>query len=133
MRSIACFAAAASVFLMPAIRGQAPSGPRFEVASIKLSEPGQNMRGIRPAPGGQRYVATNATLRMMLLIAYRLKNDQLTGGPDWIDNEGYDMNAKAERPSSVEELHIMLQNLLAERFHLQFHRQSKELPVYVLS
>lgn len=106
---------------------------KFEVASLKASQPGGRGGGIRPAPGGERYVANNIPLRLLIMVAYRVKADQVSGGPSWMDTETWDMNAKAERPSNVEELHVMLQNLLAERFHLQFHRETKELPVYALS
>lgn len=50
-----------------------------------------------------------------------------------MDTEGFDMNAKAERPSSMEELHAMLQDLLADRFKLRFHRESREMPMYALT
>jgi uncharacterized protein (TIGR03435 family) len=106
---------------------------RFEVASLKPSPPGQTRYGIRPAPGGERYVASNVTLKLMITVAYRIKADQVAGGPAWMDADGYDMNAKAERPSSVEELHVMLQELLGDRFKLRFHRESKELPMYALT
>ena len=106
---------------------------RFEVASLKPNRSGGGRLGIRPAPGGQRYVAANVSLKLLIMVAYRVKINQVTGGPDWIDNERYDLNAKAERPSTAEELHLMLQNLLAERFGLHFHRATKDLPVYLLS
>jgi uncharacterized protein (TIGR03435 family) len=109
-----------------------PSSLKFEVASLKPSHTDERSGGIRPAPGGERYVASNVTLKLMIAVAYRVKNDQIAGGPAWIENDRFDMNAKAERPSSVEDLHVMLQNLLAERFQLQFHRETKELPVYAL-
>lgn len=50
-----------------------------------------------------------------------------------MDTDTFDMQAKAEKPSNVEELHIMLQNLLAERFQLQFHRSTKVMPMYALT
>jgi len=103
---------------------------KFDVASLKASEPGGRGGGIRPAPGGERYLATNVPLRLLIQVAYRVKNSQISGGPSWMDTDTFDMNAKAERPSSAEELHVMLQNLLADRFQLKFHRESKELPVY---
>jgi uncharacterized protein (TIGR03435 family) len=109
------------------------SAQKFEVASLKASAPGGRGGGIRPAPGGERYVATNVPLRLLIMVAYRVKTEQITGGPAWMDTNTYDMNAKAERPSSVEELHTMLQNLLAERFQLKFHRDTKEMPVYALT
>jgi uncharacterized protein (TIGR03435 family) len=106
---------------------------KFEVASIKPNRTGETRAGIRPAPGGERYVASNVTLKLMITVAYRIKADQVAGGPAWLDADRYDMNAKAERPSSMEELHAMLQDLLADQFKLRFHRESKELPMYALT
>jgi uncharacterized protein (TIGR03435 family) len=121
----------------PSARAQAPAAtpnaPKFEVASIKPSQPGGRGGAIRPSAGGDRYDATNVSLRLMLTVAYRVKNEQLVGGPDWMNTEFYDMRAKAEKPSSIEDLHLMLQDLLAERFKLQFHKDTKEMPVYALS
>jgi uncharacterized protein (TIGR03435 family) len=112
---------------------QAQEPMRFEVATIKKSAEGNPNGGIRPAPGGERYVGTNVPLRLVIMVAYRVKTEQISGGPSWMDTERYDINAKAERPSSVEELHTMLQNLLADRFQLRFHREKKELPMYALT
>ncbi len=69
---------------------------------------------------------------MFIATAYRIKGDQVVGGPAWIDSDLFDMEAKAEKPSSIDDLHTMLKNLIAARFHLQFHYETKELPVYVL-
>jgi uncharacterized protein (TIGR03435 family) len=105
---------------------------KFEVASIKPSVGGAGGQ-IRPAPGGQRYVANGVPLSLMLMVAYRIKADQLIGGPAWITADRFEMDAKAEKPSTAEELRMMLRNLLTERFQLKFHTETKELPVYVLS
>jgi uncharacterized protein (TIGR03435 family) len=105
----------------------------FEVASIKPSPAGATIGQIRPSPGGERYLANNVPLMLMIAVAYRIKADQVIGGPDWINADRFDMNAKAEKPSTVEELHTMLMNLLADRFQLKFHREMKELPVYALT
>lgn len=110
------------------------AGPmKFEVASVKRSQAPDGRGVIRPAPGGERYVATNVTLKLMIMVAYRVKGTQITGGPAWINNDRFDMNAKAERPSTPAELHLMLQDLLADQFKLRFHPETKELPVYVLT
>ncbi len=106
---------------------------QFEVASLKPSQPGAEISGIRPAPGGRRYVADNASLKMLLTVAYRIRADQISGGPGWLDTARFDMNAQAERPSSVEELHVMLQNLVKDRFKLQMHSETKERSAYILS
>jgi hypothetical protein len=68
----------------PASRAQSPSPPaslRFEVASLKPSAPGGRGGGVRPAPGGERYLATNSTIKNLITVAYRIKSDQVTGGP----------------------------------------------------
>src|SRR4051812_24070030 len=124
---------AAALIAPDPTHAQTPASLAFEVASLKPSQPGGRGGGIRPSPGGERYVATNIPLRMYLMVAWRLKVDQIVGGPDWVDNDRFDMNAKAEKPSSVDDLHTMLQNLLVERFKLRFHRDVRELPAYVLT
>lgn len=121
----------ASIWISAAF-GQ-PNTLKFEVATIKPSADGGRGGGIRPAQGGERYIATGMPLRGLLMVAYRIKPEQIVGGPDWMNTDRWDMNAKAEKPSTPDELHLMLQDLLAERFHLKFHREEKELPVYVLS
>jgi uncharacterized protein (TIGR03435 family) len=137
MHRIAAAVAAIGLLSAPPVcaqaRAETPASPKFEVASLKPSQPGGRGGGIRPAPGGERYLATNIPLRLLIMVAYRLKTDQVAGGPEWMNTDTFDMNAKAERPSSAEDLHLMLQNLLVERFKLRFHRETKELPVYVLS
>jgi uncharacterized protein (TIGR03435 family) len=136
MPNVARAALAALALVMASLAyAQAPAAApnlNFEVASIKPSQPGGRGGGIRPSPGGQRYLASNAPLRLFIRGAYHIRADQIVGGPGWIDTDRYDMNAEAERPSSIEELHIMLQNLLAERFKLRFHYETKELPIYAL-
>jgi uncharacterized protein (TIGR03435 family) len=126
----------------PVSRAQSQSSPaegapvspslKLEVAALKPSAPGGRGGGVSPDPGGERYLATNSTIKNLITVAYRIKADEITGGPDWIETDRYDMNAKAERPSSIEELHMMLKNLLADEFKLRFHREMKELPVYAL-
>ena len=106
---------------------------KFEVASIKASADGGRGCQIRPAPGGQRYVGTCVPLALMIQVAYRVKADQVVGGPAWMGTDRWDLDAKAAKASSAEELRAMLQDLLAERFGLKFHTEKKELPVYLLS
>ncbi len=88
---------------------------------------------MRPAPGGERYVATCVPLRPIITTAYWIRPEQVTGGPPWVDSEPYDITGVASRPSSILDLHAMMQNLLVERFKLQLHRETKELPAYVLT
>jgi uncharacterized protein (TIGR03435 family) len=121
---------AAAVLAVVLVSGQSL---KFEVASIKPTRSAGDSMGIRPSPGGERYIASNVTLKLLITVAYRIRADQVAGGPAWMDADRYDMNAKAERPSSIEELHVMLQDLLVDRFKLHFHRETKELPAYILT
>ena len=105
----------------------------FEVASVKPSTPGGLVGGIKPMPGGQTYIATNIPLRLMMMSVYRISESQIVGEPSWMDTERWDVDAKAEHPSNLDQLHEMFQTLLAERFKLQFHREPKEIGAYVLS
>jgi uncharacterized protein (TIGR03435 family) len=69
----------------------------------------------------------------MILDAYHISPHQISGGPGWLDSERFDLEAKAEIPAEKAELRIMLQSLLAERFQLVIHRDTKEMPVYALT
>lgn len=108
----------------------------FEVATIKPSAPhsGGPMRaGLQMAPGG-RLIATNFTLKMLIEQAYQVKDFQISGGPAWMGSERFDINAKGagDAPIGPDSLRPFLASLLKERFHLEFHRESKEAAVYHL-
>jgi uncharacterized protein (TIGR03435 family) len=109
----------------------AAHGQSFEAISIKPAVGGRGSRN-GPAPGGERYQATNASLRTLIAEAYRVRLDLVTGGPDWIDRERFDVNAKAERASNHAEMRAMLQQLLSGRFQLELHRETKVIPVFEL-
>ena len=113
--------------------GEEPQPLRFEVASVKPSEPGGRGGGIQPTPGNQGYIARNINVRVLLFIAFSVTDRQVSGAPAWFDTERYDILAKAEKPSTVDELHRMLQSLLADRFQLKVHHETKEGPVYTLT
>jgi uncharacterized protein (TIGR03435 family) len=106
----------------------------FEVASIKPDIPdgsGNFRVAIQPQPGG-RLTITNANLRMLIRFAYNCDDSQIAGGPAWMDSERYDIVAKGEGNATVDQLREMLGTLLADRFDLKFHPETKELPVYAL-
>lgn len=122
--------AAALVAQTPA---KIPSDLRFDVASLKPNTGSEQGYLIRPAPGGERYVATNCPIKYMLQVAYRVKAEQIVGGPGWLETDRFDMDARAEKPSSVEELHVMLINMLAERLQLKSHHEKRDMPMYALA
>ncbi len=107
--------------------------PEFEVASIKPSQPGARPGGTFIPPGGERYTGSNVFLKFLIQDAYRMHRDQITGGPNWIASDLYNLNAKAERPSSLEDMRLMLQNLIVDRFKLRFHYETVTGPVYALA
>ncbi len=112
----------------------APRGDlKFEVGTIKPTQPGEQYDGVHPAPGGRRYTGKGLPLRSYLYVAYQVREEQITGGPSWVDKDLFDLNAEAEKPSSIEDLHIMLQNLLTGQFKLKFHFEKKEMQAYVLT
>jgi uncharacterized protein (TIGR03435 family) len=133
VRAAAITAALLNIPLSPA-QSFADGHPlAFEVASVKPSMPGGVGGGIKPMPGGQTYIATNIPMRLMMMSVYRISDRQIVGEPTWMDMERWYVEAKADHPSSLDQLHEMFQTLLAERFKLQFHREPKEIAAYVLS
>jgi uncharacterized protein (TIGR03435 family) len=107
--------------------------PQFDVASIKPNSPGGVSTGdFRFLPGG-RLSAEKVVLRFFIQNAYGLKPFQLSGGPDWIASQGYDIEAKAEGNPSNAQMQKMMQTLLEDRFKLKYHRETKDLPVYTLA
>jgi uncharacterized protein (TIGR03435 family) len=106
--------------------------PKFDVASIKLSALGiKQVSEVQPLPGG-RIHATEMSVMGLIQVAYRLRPFEITGGPGWLDSARYDIEAKSDNPANAGAWQIMLQSLLADRFQLKFHRETKELPVYAL-
>jgi uncharacterized protein (TIGR03435 family) len=104
----------------------------FEVVSVRPCEPDARSDGMRPTPGGERYIANCGPLRPIIWTSYWLQPDQVVGGPNWIDRDRWYIEGVAPRPSSIAELHIMMRNALLGRFNLQSHREKKEIEAYVL-
>jgi len=105
--------------------------PKFEVASIKPAAPDARGMFVRMNPGG-RVDITNMTLRELIILAWQIQPNQLSGGPPWLASARFDISAKSETPPKQGEFPLMLQSLLEERFQLQIHRETKELPLYAL-
>src|SRR5947209_7412353 len=113
--------------------GQTPATPpAFEVASIKAAAPPVNGRMmIRMAGDPGRVDYANVSLRDVIRIAYGVKEYQVSG-PDWISATRFDILAKLPEGAPREEVPQMLQTLLAERFKLTVHRETKEHSMYAL-
>jgi uncharacterized protein (TIGR03435 family) len=127
-------AAALAVLLTPLQAQQTVA--KFDVASVRPNKSG--IRGSGFNPQGNRLTATNVSLFLLIEWAYEMEDFRISGGPAWMKSDRFDIAAESEGGPSIARLRLvlqrlMLQSLLADRFHLQVHRQTKELPVYELS
>jgi uncharacterized protein (TIGR03435 family) len=133
----------AGISLLAAMAGGAlgqtdASAPAFEVASVKVSAPmPSGMMMIRMGGGPDssdpgRITYTGVTLKALVARAYAVKEYQVEG-PQWLDGERYDVIATIPKGANKEQVGLMMQRLLAERFNLTLHREQKPLAVYTLS
>jgi uncharacterized protein (TIGR03435 family) len=124
----ACLATIAAAVIVCVPAAQEPS---FEVASLKPNKSGSNNIGIR-FPGVGQFNVINMPLREMIRFAYDLQPMQIEGGPDWMSSDRFDIVAKAEGRPTMPQVNAMLRSLLAERFALRAHVETRELPIYEL-
>jgi len=113
--------------------GQAPATPKFEVATIKPTDP--NFGGILIQFPAGTLALRGFTLKDIIGFAYDMDNRQILNIPKEIESQRYDVVGKAEKPLMPANTDVkpMVQSLLAERFQLKFHRETREIPVYVLT
>jgi bla regulator protein blaR1 len=136
--------------LVSAPRGRAQSQNQqkeaplaFDVASIKPSKSMTQDMSLNRTPGGGLEMV-NGTLKTLVGFAYDLRDDQLSGGPVWFDSERYDIVAKAPPGTKIsnpdtpmivpadDPVRIRIRTLLADRFHLAVHHETKEMPILAL-
>jgi hypothetical protein len=116
-------------FTVGGVFGQsATERPAYEVASVKPNKSGTAPIRFVGSRGG--ITATNVTLQFLIMNAYGVRDNQISGGPSWLTSERYDVVAKdqSDSPSPAKQMQ-MLQTLLADRFQLRLRRETKELPV----
>jgi uncharacterized protein (TIGR03435 family) len=129
----------AGLLTSPLLRAQSPAinadRPTFDVSSIKPSK-SDGRNSVRNAPEPGRFRGVNITLRLLIANAYQLTTGEsvtrIIGSPNWIDSEHFDVEAKAEGNKSPDQMRLMLQSLLSDRFKLALHRETRQLPVYAL-
>jgi len=128
-----------AVAIVPLFSQTPAPKPSFEVISIKRTAPGNNIEGFGAV--GDRFNVTGGTLRFLLNIYSSANNGpsgdqlQIINAPNWIDTDRYDIDAKIDcsvgKPSR-EQLYLMVQSMLEDRFQLKSHTETRELPVYNL-
>jgi uncharacterized protein (TIGR03435 family) len=132
----------AGVLFLAAVQLLAQTAPTaFEVASVKPSNPEGHSSSFS-FNGGAGLSIEGGTLRKILETAYDVRTFQILGGPGWVDSDRYDISAKnapddpvmkiADVQERVKVARLKLQTLLAERFQLKVHRETKDLPEYAL-
>ncbi|MBZ5674102.1 MAG: TIGR03435 family protein [Acidobacteriia bacterium] len=133
MRKLVLALLGIAVVAPPQSRAQSQLSPSakvaFDVASIKPNTSGDRRTGMSPSRG--RFSATNVTLRQLIQNSYLLQDFQIVGGPSWLNSARYDIEAKGNGGPGPE-FQVMVQSLLADRFQLRIHRETKTLPIYVL-
>ena len=130
------FAVASAPLVQAAV--QATERPRFDVASVKQNKSTNQFITAQVEPGG-RFVAQNFSLKLLVAMAYKVRDFQIVGGPSWMDTDRFDITAKAERElppmqadGQIGPLELMLQSLLAERFGLVARPETQDRPMYAL-
>ncbi len=129
-------ALAAGLTTMPRISAQTATTPaaeaRFEVASVKPNKSGDGRVMLSLPPTG-RLTATNVPLRLLLQTAFDVQGFQIVGGPSWITSDRFDIVAKTpEGAVTPEQVRPMLRALLADRFKLITHTETRDMPIYAL-
>jgi bla regulator protein blaR1 len=128
----------ATVLVAPILAQSVPL-PSFEVASVKPTAGGQvrigdkmwTTAGAKFLPNGA-FDAVNATLGSIIRLAYGLREFQTVGGPEWIDTERFDIQARAPQGAMESDAPRRLQSLLAERFALKVRSEKRDRPIYAL-
>jgi uncharacterized protein (TIGR03435 family) len=115
-----------------AIDSPAQSPIQFEVATVKLNRSGTTTMKF-PAPAAGRFQATNFPLKALISFAYGVLGSQISGTPNWTNSERFDVDARAADTNITrEQYQQMLRSLLEERFKLNAHRETRDLPAYEL-
>jgi uncharacterized protein (TIGR03435 family) len=138
MPSIAGISAGISLLtlLSGAVSGQsvtAGAPPTFEIADVHVSPRAMTMRMSGGVLRAGRYEIRKATMLDLIRTAYGVDPDRVLGGPAWLDTDHFDVTAKAPATATPDSAKLMLQALLAERFKLVVHTDTKPMPAFILS
>ncbi|HVV45990.1 MAG TPA: TIGR03435 family protein, partial [Bryobacteraceae bacterium] len=109
----------------------AAQSPSFEAASIRPNNSGDNHVYVRLVPGGG-VRAFNASLQAVITTAWQIPDFELADIPGWMKSDRWDIEAKGSGETAPLEILRNLQSLLADRFHLRVHTETRQMPVYAL-
>ena len=110
------------------------ANPGFLLATIKLSDPNATGGWAFPTDG-HRVSGMNVDLITLIKLAYGIHEKQIVGAPKWLSTTHFDINGVPDVPGvpSFKQVREMFQKLLADRFHLVFHRETRSIPIYALT
>lgn len=130
MKSLVVLAAVTAAVTGLVAQGPADAPlPGFE-ASIKRNLTGDGMFGIRAEPQGR--TMTGVPLRQLIVQSYGIQPNQLIGGPDWLASDRWDIQLRADGPVAPPQMNILVQQMMADRFKLAVHRETREMPLFEL-
>jgi len=117
----------------PPKRMDPKADPAFEVATIKPSAAGGRGRGFTLR--GSEIITINTTVEDLINFGFSVHQRQITGGPDWVRTDHFDITGKADVPGTpnIDQFRSLIRKLLADRFQLKFHQEKKELAVYAIT
>ena len=118
------------LLLSLAFAGQVLARQSFDAASVKPS-PGIGSISLSPLTDG-KLTARNVNVRTLIRASYRVQDFQISGAPNWLESDRYDIDAKAATPASAEDTRLMVQALLADRFQLKILRETKDVPALAI-
>ena len=126
---VALLAGAAGLSAQSPSVSPTPPVVAFEVASIKPASADSARQGM---PSPDRFHASGFTLRALIGYAYAMDEFRVLGGPAWVGSERWEVSARASRAPSRAEMRMMVQRLIAERYGLRTHVETRDLPTYSL-
>jgi len=105
--------------------------PSFDAASVKVDTAGSGLVRIATLP--TRLSAVNVTLHMLVRYAFNVPDYRLSGGPNWMDSDRFDIEGAAGRVAEFDEIRAMTRSVLEDRFKLRSHVEQREQPIFVLT
>jgi uncharacterized protein (TIGR03435 family) len=119
----------------PLAQTPAAKEPTFEVASIKPATPGDTSGKFATMRGGREFVVRNYTVRDLVVFAFNLPVQMISGAPAWAGSDTFNILASApgDVPPKLAEQMLMVRRLLADRFQFRYHTEPREFPGYELT
>lgn len=108
-----------------------PPPAKFDLADVHASKPTETEFNVFVTAGNTEL--RGATMLDLITFSYRVEENQVIGGPPWLNTDRFDISAKAPPATTDEQRQLMLQALLADRFKLAIRKEERPLPAYVLT